>query len=161
MFSSTQKVLIAGLQGQDHNFVGGMTAITTLGMMAYAFKQWDAGRPLSDDPKVWLTEGIDRSGSLGMLMEANNTLEKISANNYGLRPLIGASAPASRYASRSNYEAMLGPTFGSFTETTMSVLTAGTSERPWTKSDTRAMRRLLPFQNLMILRQAFDRIEGR
>ena len=127
--------------------------------MAYSFKQWDAGREISDDPRVLITEGIDRSGSLGMLMEINNTIEKISNNNFGLRPLIGASQPSSRFASRSQLEGLLGPTFGSFGETTLKVLSAGTQDRDWTDSYTRTLRRLLPYQNLMILRQGFDKIE--
>lgn len=159
MFSATQRMLIGGIQGQDANYVGGLISLTSLGMMAYAFKQWDAGRPLSDDPRVWVTEGIDRSGSLGMLMEINNTVEKISNNNYGLRPLIGASAPASRFASRNQAEALLGPTFGSFLTTTLRVAGAGTQDREWSESDTRALRRLIPYQNLMLVRQAFDKIE--
>jgi hypothetical protein len=32
-------------------------------------------------------------------------------------------------------------------------------ERPWEKSDTRALRRLLPGQNLSILRQGLDKVE--
>lgn len=161
MFSATQRVLIAGLQGQDHNFFGGAMSLVGIGMMAYAFKNWDAGRELSDDPTVWVIEGVDRSGLTGILMEINNTVEKISNNNFGLRPLLGVSAPSSRYASRSFMEAMLGPTFGSFAETTRKVLTAASDEREWDQSDTRALRRLLPYQNLSILRQAFDKIEGR
>jgi len=159
MFSSTQRMLIAGLQGQDHNYLGGTLMITSMGMMAYAFKQWDAGRPISDDPKVLIAEGIDRSGSLGAIMEINNTLEKISNNNFGLRPLIGASAPASRFASRSQLEGFLGPTFGSFAETSLKVLSAGTQDREWDEKDTRALRRLLPYQNLTFVRQALDQIE--
>jgi len=159
MFSATQRMLIAGIQGQEKNFIGGTLMITSLGMMAYAFKQWDAGRELSDDPKVWITEGIDRSGSLGAIMEINNTIEKISNNNFGLRPLIGASAPASRFASRNQAEAMLGPTFGSFSTTALKVLSAGTQDREWKENDTRALRRLLPYQNLMIIRQGLDKIE--
>lgn len=159
MFSSTQRMLIAGLQGQDHNYLGGTLMITSLGMMAYAFKQIDAGRELSDDPKVWIAEGIDRSGSLGALMEINNTLEKISNNNFGLRPLVGASAPASRFASRSQLEGFLGPSFGSFAETSLKVLSAGTQDREWDEKDTRALRRLLPYQNLSIIRNAFDKLE--
>lgn len=159
MFSSTQRMLIAGIQGQDHNYLGGTLMITSLGMMAYAFKQWDSGRPISDDPKVWITEGIDRSGSLGAIMEVNNTLEKISNNNFGLRPMVGASAPASRFASRSQLEGFLGPTFGSFAETSLKVLSAGTQDREWDEKDTRALRRLLPYQNLTFVRQALDKVE--
>lgn len=159
MFSATQRMLIAGIQGQEANYLGGMTMMISLGMMAYAFKQWDAGRDISDDPAVWITEGIDRSGALGMIMEANNTVEKISGSNFGLRRLLGASQPASRFASRSQAEAMLGPTFGSFLSTVMQVTSAGTDANEWKESDTRALRRLLPYQNLMIIRQGLDKIE--
>ncbi|MCP4475353.1 MAG: hypothetical protein GY821_12475, partial [Gammaproteobacteria bacterium] len=159
MFSATQRMLIAGIQGQEKNFIGGTLMITSIGMMAYAFKQWDAGRELSDDPRVWVTEGIDRSGSLGSIMEINNTLEKISNNNFGLRPLIGARSPSSRFASRSQLEGLLGPTFGSFAGTSLKVLSAGTQDREWDEKDTRTLRRLLPYQNLMLFRQVLDKIE--
>ena len=159
MFSSTQRMLIAGIQGQDANFIGGVIGLTTLGMMAYSFKQWDAGREISSDPMVLITEGLDRSGALGILMEINNTIEKTSQNNFGLRPLLGIEVPAARFASRSQAEALLGPSFGSFLETTLRVAGATADDDEWTDSDTRAMRRLLPYQNLMILRQGLDKIE--
>lgn len=159
MFSSTQRMLIAGLQGQDANFMAGVVSLASLGMMAYAFKQWDAGREISDDPRTLIVEGIDRSGVLGILMEANNTIEKTSSNNYGLRPLLGIDLPAARFASRSQAEALLGPSFGAFLENTLRVANASSDGEPWDSSDTRALRRLLPYQNLMIFRQGLDQIE--
>lgn len=161
MLSSTTRILVAGIQGQEANYLGGTLMMTTFGMMTYAFKQWDARRPISNDPTVWITEGIDRSGSLGVIMEINNTIEKISNNNFGLRPLIGASAPSSRFASRNRSEALLGPTFGSFLSTTLVVAGAGSDANEWKDSDTRALRRLIPGQNLMLLRQILDEIEGK
>lgn len=161
MYASTQRMLIAGIQGQDANYLGGTLASMALGMMAYSFKQWDANRDLSDDPMVWAMEGLDRSGSLGILMELNNTVEKLSNNSYGLRPILGASSPASRYASRSQLESFLGPTFGSFAETVLKVVGAGAQDREWTEQDTRALRRLLPYQNLMLFRQLIDKLEGK
>lgn len=159
MFSATQRMLIAGIQGQDAHFMQGLTGITSLGMMAYAFKQWDAGRDLSDDPAVWVTEGIDRSGITGIIMEMNNTIEKVSNNNFGLRPLLGISTPSSRFASRSQSEAFLGPTFGSMLSTVLKV-SGGTADGDLAESDIRAIRRLLPYQNLMIFRQLIDKIES-
>lgn len=158
MFSATQRMLISGVQGQDQHFMQGFLGITTLGMMAYAFKQWDGGRELSDDPLVWVTEGIDRSGVTGIIMEMNNTLEKVSANNFGLRPLLGVSTPSSRFASRSQAEAFMGPTFGSLLTTAMSV-TGGAADGELDDADVRAIRRLMPYQNLMIFRQAIDELE--
>ena len=37
MFSSTQRMLVAGLQGQDHNTLGGFLMLTGMGAMAYSF----------------------------------------------------------------------------------------------------------------------------
>jgi len=159
MFSATQRMMIAGIQGQDAHFMQGVVGLTTLGMMSYAFKQWDAGRELSDDPRDWVVEGIDRSGVLGIVMEANNTMEKISNNNFGIRPMLGTATPASRFASRSRSEAFLGPSFGSLLETTLKVAGASADGEEWKESDTRTLRRLLPYQNLLIFRQALDKVE--
>jgi len=160
MMSATQRMLIAGIQGQEANYFGGALMLTTMGMMSYSFKQWDAGREISDDPKELIIEGIDRSGMLGMLMEANNTIEKMSENGYGLRPMLGVKSPAARFVSRNKSEAFLGPTYGSLMSTSLKVLGAGTREREWSESDTRALRRLLPYQNLMLFRQAVDKMES-
>ncbi len=159
MFSSTQRMTIATLQGQDRNAVGGVLTLISLGMMTYAFKQWNANRELSDDPAAWLAEGIDRSGALGSIMEINNTVEKLSNNGIGLRPLLGIEAAASRFISRSMSENILGPTLGSLLDTTLRVSNAGLTPGDWTDADTRAIRRLIPYQNLFFIRQGLDRIE--
>lgn len=158
MFSSTQRVLISTLQNQDKHTFQGILAMTSLGAMSYAFKQWDAGREVTDDPKTLIIEGIDRSGTLGVLMEMNNTLEKVSANSLGLRPLIGISAPASRYASRSAVDSIVGPTFGLVGDA-VKAMGAASNEFEWSDSDTRTFRRLIPGQNLSFLRQGFDVLE--
>ena len=159
MFASTQRMFIASLQAQDHNPLGGVLMLTTLGMMSYAFKQKDAGREIADDPTELVVEGIDRSGVLGGIMEINNTMEKISSNNFGLRPLLGVDLPAARFASRSIADGLLGPTFGSGIDTTVRVVNAGLGEDDWTESDTRALRRLIPGQNLTFIRNGFDKVE--
>jgi hypothetical protein len=130
---------IAAMQGQDHNAVGGLLMLTSFGMMSYSFKQWDAGREITDDPTALIIEGIDRSGSLGAIMELNNTMEKMSSNNFGLRPLLG--------------------TFGQGIDLVARVANAGLGEDDWSESDTRAVRRLIPGQNLTGLRNGFDAIE--
>jgi hypothetical protein len=159
MFSSTQRMTIAALQSQDHNALAGVLMLTSLGMMSYSFKQWNAGREIAEDPVELMIEGIDRSGVLGGIMEINNTVEKLSSNNFGMRAMLGVEVPAARFASRSMSENLLGPTFGSFLDTSLRVANAGLSEEGWNESDTRALRRLLPYQNLTYIRQSLDRIE--
>ncbi len=159
MFASTQRMTIAALQGQDHNALGGVLMLTTLGMMSYAFKQKDAKREITDDPIGLVIEGIDRSGALGAIMEINNTMEKVSSNNFGLRPILGADLPAARFASRSIADGVMGPTFGSGIDLVARVANAGLGEDDWTESDTRALRRLIPGQNLTFIRNGFDEVE--
>ena len=152
ILSATQRVLVAGVQGQDHNAIGGAISLVGMGMFSYYLKSNIAGRETSDDPTAWVVEGIDRSGAVGVIGEINNTIEKISSNSVGLRPLLGISAPASRFVSRSVSESILGPTFGSLLSTTVAASNALTSSEPMTDADVRALRRLLIFQNLSIVR---------
>lgn len=159
ILSATQRVFIAGLQNQDHNAVGGFASLIGMGMFTYYLKQKIAGREVSDDPAVWVAEGMDRSGVLGVLGEINNTVEKISSNSIGFRPLLGIDAPASKQVSRSVAESALGPTFGSLLTTTIAASNAITSEGEMTDSDIRALRRLVPLQNLFYLRKGFDEVE--
>ena len=158
MFSATQRITLSTLQRQDKHYMQGILGLVSLGAMSYVFKQWDAGREISDDPRVWVTEGIDRSGMLGMFMEANNMLEKTTSNRVGMRPALGLNTPASRYASRNMTEGLIGPSFG-LVQTVIQVAGAVTGERDWEASDTRAFRRLAPVQNLSGFRQGLDIIE--
>ena len=152
ILSATQRVLVAGVQGQDHNAMGGMISLVGMGMFSYYLKQNIAGRETSDDPAEWILEGIDRSGATGILAEIHNTIEKISGNSVGARSLLGISAPASRFVSRSMAESILGPTFGSLLSTTVAASNALTSKEPMTDADVRALRRLVPLQNLSVIR---------
>ena len=163
MMASTLRVTASALQGQDKHLTEGMISLIGLGMMSYAFKEWDAGRELSDDPTFWVMEGIDRSGALGILGEMDNTLTKLSKDSWGLRPMLGINKHATRFASRSVMESALGPSFGLAGDTLKvgSELIASEDRggRSFDDSDVRAIRRLMPYQNLMILRQFFDKIE--
>lgn len=164
MVSSTQRTLLAGLQGQDASFFQGMTYMIGLGMMSTLFKSWNAGREYNFDPddpesvKQLVMDGVDRSGALGILMEANNTAEKLTGNRFGLRPLIGIDSPASRFASRSFAEAAIGPSYGSLVSSLSRVANSATDENEWKESDTKAFLRLMPYNNLFYLDRASHEI---
>lgn len=159
IMSATQRVLIAGLQNQDHNTVGGLLSLIGMGMLVYTIKTLERGEELSDDPRVWVMEGIDRSGAIGILTELNVTLEKISQNEIGLRPLLGIDAPSSKYVAHSLSQTALGPTFGSLLNDTIRALSTGLGPNGMTEADIRTLRRLLPYQNLTGVKQALDKVE--
>ena len=161
VFSSTQRVLIAGLQQQDHNALGGAFSLISMGMFVYYIKQLERGQPLSDDPKAWVMEGIDRSGAAGILGEANMMLEKISGNTIGMRSLLDIDAPSSKFVAHSMSQSLLGPTFGSLLTDTFKALNSATSEGELTESDIRNIRRMMPYNNLTGFRKAVDALEER
>ena len=154
--ASTNKTLISGLQEADMQTMVGWQMAVGLGMAAYAFKTWDRGGELSDDPLVWLQEGVDRSGLLGILSEINQISNKVTRGTVSMQALAGAP-PLTRYASSNVAGLLLGPTLGSVTDVAQIVGAGATGE--WTVSDTRAARRLIPYQNLLLARQMFDKME--
>lgn len=156
-FASMQRVAMAGMQQADAAAVGGVMMMIGMGAMVYGAKTTLAGREVSDDPRVWLTEGIDRSGITGWFFDVNNITEKATRGTVGVNALIGGPQ-MSRYASRNVIDSILGPSLGLSED--FFKLTGATFSRDWKESDTHAMRRLLPYQNVLYLRSLFDQMEN-
>jgi len=154
--ASHQRVLIRGLQQRDAAFATGVASMVAGGMMVYYFKSLSSGRELSDDPRQWIVEGLDRSGLAAVFMEANNLGEK--AGLPGLSRLAGA-APVSRFQSRNLAGTLAGPTsgfIGDVATVTRAVATGEVSE-----GDARTAARLMPFQNLFYARGVWEQMNGK
>lgn len=155
--ASVQRTMLSGLQRRDMATLNGAALSLFLGMGVYATKESVAGRPLSDDWRIWVSEGVDRSGLAGWAFDANNIVEKISRGRIGMNAVVGGP-PMSRYASRSALEAMFGPTYGAIGDAVGVAGSAFAGE--WRSSDTAAVRKLMPYQNLFYLRRIFDEAEN-
>lgn len=155
-FASTQRTLLTGLQQRDTAALIGAFNSTIAGMAVYGFKTLDSGRETSDDPAIWMSEGLDRSGLFGWFFEANNIIEKASRGNVGINAAIGGPQ-MSRFASRNVTGAIIGPTAGLMQDVFSA--TGNLSDGEWKESDTRAFRRLLPYQNLIAFRRLLDQAE--
>lgn len=154
--ASVQRTLIAGLQQRDAAALNGAMLMIAMGMMSYAAKQGFAGRDLSDDPRVWLTEGIDRSGVLAWFADINGIAEKMTGGRVGMSAITGETA--SRFASRGTIGALIGPTAGAVTD--FAAFTRAVATGEVSASDVSGVRRLLPAQNLFYLRWLFDQVEA-
>lgn len=155
-FAATQQVLMAGLQQRDANALIGLITSIGMGMLVYKLKTAAAKKETSDDPRKWIAEGIDRSGYLGIIMEANNIAEKMTRGTVGINALIGGEM-MSRYVSRNGAGALAGPSAGFIGD--IYQITGAIATGEITESDLRAFRRNIPFQNNLILRRAFDELE--
>lgn len=163
-FASTQRVLMTGLQQRDMATLNGVLLMTALGMGAYWVRNQTnpQAKPFPDSGTAsgaaqWVREGIDRAGLLGWLFDANNIVEKVTRGAVGVSAVTG-SPPMSRYAAQHTLESLLGPTVG-FGEAAAQAIGAATGG-DWTEADTRAVRRMLPYQNLIGVRHLFDAAEA-
>lgn len=143
---STQRVALAALQDRDAAALNGVLMSVGLGMMSYAVYAAASGRPLSDDPAHWVREGFDRSGMMFWLTDLNN----VAGKWFGF-------TGSSRYASRGVVDSFLGPTAGLAKDVVQA--TGAATRGQWTATDSHALRRLMPLQNLFYLRRLFDSAE--
>lgn len=152
--ASTQRVLLSGLQQRDAAALSGLVMMTGLGMLRYGLYLWAAEKAVPDDWETWVIEGFDRAGVVGWLMEAHNGVEKLTGGAVGLNALRDGAEPMSRFQTRNQLDALLGPTFGGAKDA-WDVM-ASTFSGNWSAADVRAARRLLPLQNLFYVRGLFD-----
>jgi hypothetical protein len=159
-----QRVLLRGLQEDQTRFIGGLIAMTALGMFTTWLKAHSANRDekLSDfskKPGWWVGEGIDRSGVLAGTMEVANAFEKASGFNPIKTPMQafdrGEARGSQKLQNRSLIGAIVGPSAGLIDD----IGTAGQipyivakGERP-TKGQKNAAERLLPFNSYPVVRQ--------
>ena len=129
----------------------GATYAIGLGGLTYMLKQTARGAEISDDPQTLITEAIDYSGILGILPEINNMM---SATGWAPTQLAGAQAP-SRFYTRNLAGSLAGPSAGQV-QNVASVLMGLAPGTEWKETDTRAARRLLPYQNLFYIRPALN-----
>lgn len=154
---ANERLLIANLQRADINTLQGLFASVALGMLSYKLYSMATGAPTSDRPQDWIKEGISRSGVLGWFDDINSITAKFTQGRGDIYRLIGADKPLSRMQGRGTASALLGPTVGQLEK--LSQVTGAASSGEWTGSDTRAVRRMLPLQNLFYLRRLLDEAE--
>ncbi len=151
---STQRVTLAGIQQKDAAALSGVMTALAIGAMTAHIKNQLRPQPQEWTWAQWAQEAADQSGLFGILMEINATAEKVSKGRVGLSMITGKEI--SRYASRNAIGALLGPTFDAAGD---AVRLGGIGSEDWSRSDTHAIRKILPFQNLFYLRKLFDSIE--
>lgn len=151
ILSAHSKVLMSGLQARDQAALTGLLGSVFLGSMVYTTKSAIAGREIdTDNWGNFVFESVDRSGVLGWLMEPVQIANKATRGQVNPKNLWGGGGgELSRYASRNVWGALLGPTtdlVGDLFTTTGALSTGEVSE-----GDVKAMKRMLPYQNLFYM----------
>ena len=158
--ASHNRIFLSNIQRLGLDQTAGFIAMMGLGSAAYGMKEWAAGRTPSTEWNTIVREMIDKSGYFGYLSDINSITEKVSRGEIGLQALIGGK-PISRYRAKSVVGDLLGPTAGKASDyaTALGVGTAAVTGGEITESDVKAVRRLIPYQNLIYIRRILNQIE--
>lgn len=162
LLAGNQRVAIRmaqqGRMGEGRVLSALMTYIS-LGMLVYYLKTKGAGREVSDDPRVWVREGVDRSGIAPLFMEGFNTAEKITRRKGTEEAwtAIAGKTESSRFAGRGLASTALGPSVGRVEDAFGMIGRA--ADGSFTDRDAHALRKLLPYNNLFYIRGLFDQAE--
>jgi hypothetical protein len=161
--ASHQRVLLRGLQEDQSRFVGGLVAMTTIGMMTTWLKAQSGNRPerlqeAGKNPGWWISEGLDRAGVFAVPMELANTFEKAVGFNPIKTPVKAfdqGSAISQKNQNRSLLGSVVGPTGGLIDDATQ---VAGLPKKlidgeGITRGQKNAAERLLPFNSYLGIRQ--------
>jgi hypothetical protein len=161
--ASHQRVLLRGVQESQARFVGGLIAMTTIGMMATWLKAISGNRTekLQDaakNPGWWIAEGLDKAGIFAVPMELANTFEKATGFNPIKTPIKAGdegSAISQKNQNRSLLGSVVGPTGGLIDDASQVV---GLPKKmidgeEITKGQKNAVERLLPFNSYAGIRQ--------
>ena len=151
------RMLVRGLQEKDAAFFGGLIMLISMGMMVDMIRHKAFNRDYSKTKmQEKLMNGIDRSGVLGIFMDVNNSIERLTNNSIGLRAAIGANRP---YGTDSfdKAGAILGPSVGQL-EKIYNISTDWVSGQH-NHHTARNVRRLMPLNNIFYLDGIFDSFE--
>jgi len=144
-FASQQAILMRGLQDPVANFVGGMVALTTIGIAGAYFRALSNNRLdelIAKGPDYLIIKGLDNSGLFSVLFDVNNMMEK----GLGIGAYMATGGDPAAFRDKSFVSSLMGPT-GDFVDTLTRVAAhaAGGNLRP---SDINAIKNLTPFAGL-------------
>ncbi|MEW8232074.1 MAG: hypothetical protein AB2745_17240 [Candidatus Thiodiazotropha endolucinida] len=141
IMSAQNRMLINGLQRHDMAFMTGILASVFIGMLTAYVKNAVRGAEQPKNPQDWIAEGVDRSGVLGLMTYPFN---------WGR---MATGDTPSRFAARNITGTFLGPTPEQAERAVRVGLGAAEGNL-----DLEQMARLMPFQNLLHLRQIAEQV---
>ena len=155
--AATQRMLLRGMQERDLDFLFGSMLLMGTGMLVDAV--YSEFRFNKDYSKLSLTEKLlnafDRSGLGGIYVDVNRSIEALTDNRIGIRPLLGEGRPYG--SSMRSKVGLLGPSASQIYNVFDIMYDVGANK--YNHYTARNVRRLIPFQNVWYLDWLFDDIE--
>lgn len=144
------RIMLAGLQRSDAEVLAQVTTAMVLGRLVSNIKAWQNGDQPKEGAAAW-EDAIDRAGIAGWLVEAQGMTNALSGGNFSI-----SGEKASRFATRSELEGLLGPTVDMAKGAGESVAAYGRGSV--SENDARQLLRPIPGNNLPYLLGLTDQV---
>ena len=156
--SSTQRMLMRGMQERDLDFLFGSMMLMGSGMLIDGI--YHKYRFNRDYSKLSLTQKLlnafDRSGLAGIYTDVNKAIETLTDNRFGIAPMLGEKKP---YGSSTRWK--MGTIFGASGGQIYNIfdIMFDVGGNKYNHHTAKNVRRLIPFQNVWYLDWLFDDIQ--
>lgn len=151
--AATQRILMSGLQQRDKLFLQGvasMVAIAWLVESSFRSHEWDRP-PVTKQ----LYNAVERSGVGGIFLDMNQILETASGGELGIRPALGMDPILREPSPAQRLGALAGPAASQWSQ----AFWAFTSDDATSNQQAKALRYLLPFNNLWMVGDYYSRAQ--
>ena len=148
---ATHRIMSAGLQTNSATKYSGMVSMVAIAMFIDAFKRPDyIELPIEEA----ILRAVELSGVTGIILDLNDTIERASAGAVGLRPAFGMDIRERN----PNWANQLG-TAGAVPNQLLTLLYAYGSDDASTADRTRALRYMIPYNNLLWWNEYVNRMQ--
>lgn len=155
-FNKITVPLLDRMRMGDLRVAEGIVAGLAVGALISVIRDAIRGKdPYERTPNDFAFQAVDRSGLLGILMDANNIADRFSSGNFGPITRAFGASPSSRFEQRNAIDAMLGPAVGLFQDFQLMVQSVTDPDDGLTLPDEvgrRAAMRLTPYSTLFYVR---------
>ena len=140
--AATNKILISGIQRRrDKGMLIATLGLISMGTMVGVMKATLADRAYNTDLGAMLTDGITRSGSLGLYGDYI----------FGLYNALARTGNYSRYAGLNSYDMLMGPT-APLLRDMLDIMGKSFSDEEFTHQDQEKMLKYVPYNGLFYLK---------
>jgi len=148
---ATHRIMAAGLQTKSADKWMGMSAMISIAMMVDSAKRPDYIKMSLEEQVL---RAVELSGVTGVILDFNDSLERASAGAVGVRPTLGMPIRERD----PNWATRLG-TAGAVPNQMMTLLHAFLDDDSTTRHKTRALRYMIPYNNLIWWNEYINRIQ--
>ena len=150
--SATQRIMMSGLQKKDMSTLAGAASMISIAFMVDYARRPDYAEM---DMRDMLFRAVERSGVVGIFSDINGALEVASGGQYGLRPMLGIQ----QIVKDPNWAQRTGAVAGPVPNQWLQLIHALTDESATESEQARAIRYMIPYNNLWFWSDTFTRAQ--